>query len=130
MVARARALAMPVFDVVTGVSTGALIAPFAFLGDARSLDTISQTLSRNPGPDLVKQRWPLTLLPANESFATVPGLERELRARVDMATLRRLADASRQGRFLFRQYDRRGRWRQSGWGCRQRSAARRGQERR
>ena len=32
-------LAMPAFDVVTGVSTGALIAPFAFLGDARSIDT-------------------------------------------------------------------------------------------
>jgi hypothetical protein len=31
---------------------------------------------------------------------TVPGLERELRARVDMAMLRRIADASRQGRFL------------------------------
>jgi hypothetical protein len=92
-------LAMPVFDVVTGVSTGALIAPFAFLGDAPSLDTIVE-LYRNPRPDLVKQRWPLYFLPANESFATVPGLERELRARVDMAMLRRIADASRQGRFL------------------------------
>jgi predicted acylesterase/phospholipase RssA len=48
-------LAMPVFDVVTGVSTGALIAPFAFLGDARSLATIVE-LYRNPGSDLVKQR--------------------------------------------------------------------------
>jgi hypothetical protein len=92
-------LAMPEFDVVTGVSTGALIAPFAFLGDAPSLDTIVD-LYRNPRPDLVKQRWPLYFLPANESFATVPGLERELRARVDMAMLRRIADASRQGRFL------------------------------
>jgi hypothetical protein len=92
-------LAMPEFDVVTGVSTGALIAPFAFLGDARSLDTIVE-LYRNSGPDLVKQRWPFYFLPANESFATVPGLERELRARVDLAILRRIADASRQGRFL------------------------------
>jgi Patatin-like phospholipase len=92
-------LAMPEFDVVTGVSTGALIAPFAFLGDARSLDTIVE-LYRNPRPDLVKQRWPLYFLPANESFATVPGLESELRTRVDMAMIRRIADASRQGRFL------------------------------
>jgi predicted acylesterase/phospholipase RssA len=90
---------MPEFDVVTGVSTGALIAPFAFLGDARSLDTIVE-LYRHPGRDLVKQRWPLYFLPANESFATVPGLERELRARVDLAMLQRIADASRQGRFL------------------------------
>jgi hypothetical protein len=92
-------LAMPAFDVVTGVSTGALIAPFAFLGDAPSLDTIVE-LYRNPRPDLVKQRWPLYFLPVNESFATVPGLERELRTRVDLALLRRIADASRQGRFL------------------------------
>jgi hypothetical protein len=92
-------LAMPEFDVVTGVSTGALIAPFAFLGDTPSLDTIVE-LYRNPRQDLLKQRWPLYFLPANESFATVPGLEHELRARVDMAMIRRIADASRQGRFL------------------------------
>jgi predicted acylesterase/phospholipase RssA len=92
-------LGKPEFDVVTGVSTGALIAPFAFLGDEQSLDTIV-ALYRHPTRDLVKQRWPLYFLPANESFATVPGLERELRARVDMAMLRRIADASRQGRFL------------------------------
>jgi hypothetical protein len=92
-------LAMPEFDVVTGVSTGALIAPFAFLGDASSLDTIVD-LYRHPRPDLVKQRWPLYFLPANESFATVPGLESELRGRVDMAMMRRIADATRQGRFL------------------------------
>jgi hypothetical protein len=92
-------LAMPEFDVVTGVSTGALIAPFAFLGDAPSLDTVVE-LYGNPRPDLVKQRWPLYFLPANESFATVPGLEHELRTRVDLAMLRRIADVSRQGRFL------------------------------
>src|SRR6516162_9129801 len=31
-------LAMPEFDAVTGVSTGTLIAPFAFLGDEQSID--------------------------------------------------------------------------------------------
>ena len=33
-------MAKPAFDAVTGVSTGALIAPFAFLGDEPSIDTI------------------------------------------------------------------------------------------
>jgi predicted acylesterase/phospholipase RssA len=93
------AMALPQFDAVTGVSTGALIAPFAFLGDAQSLDTIA-SLYRHPQPDWVKQRWPLYFLPANASFATVPGLEREMRERVDVALLRRVADASREGRFL------------------------------
>ena len=32
---------MPQFDVVTGVSTGALQAPFAFIGNASALDTLS-----------------------------------------------------------------------------------------
>src|SRR6266481_6366852 len=48
-------LAKPEFDAVTGVSTGALIAPFAFLGDERSIDEIVN-LYRNPGADWVKQR--------------------------------------------------------------------------
>jgi len=93
------AMALPQFDAVTGVSTGALIAPFAFLGDAQSLDTI-ESLYRHPQPDWVKQRWPLYFLPTNSSFATVPGLEREMRARVDLALLRRIADANRAGRIL------------------------------
>ena len=50
-------MAKPAFDAVTGVSTGALIAPFAFLGDEQSIDTIVG-LYRNPEKDWVKQRWP------------------------------------------------------------------------
>ena len=41
-------LAKPEFDIVTGVSTGTLIAPFAFLGDEPALDQIVN-LYRNPG---------------------------------------------------------------------------------
>jgi predicted acylesterase/phospholipase RssA len=92
-------MAMPKFDVVTGVSTGALISPFAYLGDPQSLDTIV-TLYRNPKSDWVKKRWPIYFLPSNESFATVPGLERELRQRMDMPMVRRIADQSEQGRIL------------------------------
>ena len=40
-------LAKPEFDAVTGVSTGTLIAPFAFLGDEQSIDEIVD-LYRNP----------------------------------------------------------------------------------
>jgi predicted acylesterase/phospholipase RssA len=92
-------LTKPEPDVVTGVSTGALISPFAFLGDDESIEAVIE-LYRNPKPDWVKTRWPFYFLPANESFATVPGLEREMRARVDMDMLHRVADASRQGRSL------------------------------
>ncbi|TMA88192.1 MAG: hypothetical protein E6J74_27965, partial [Deltaproteobacteria bacterium] len=63
-------LAKPEFDAVTGVSTGALIAPFAFLGDEGSIDQI-ENLYRNPHPDWVKQRGILFFLPDNISFAEV-----------------------------------------------------------
>ena len=83
-------LAMPEFDVVTGVSTGTLIAPFAFLGDTRSIDLIAN-LYRNPGADWVKPRGRLYFLPDNISFAEVPGLEREVRSHLDLDMIRRIA---------------------------------------
>lgn len=92
-------MAKPEFDAVTGVSTGALISPFAFLGDDESINTID-ALYRNPKKDWVKSRWPLYFLPYHQSFARVPGLERELRERVDTNMVRRIAEKSRRGRFL------------------------------
>jgi predicted acylesterase/phospholipase RssA len=92
-------LAMPAeFDVVTGVSTGALIAPFAFVGTDEALERIDR-LYRNPKKDWVKQRWPLYFLPNNLSFAEVPGLERELREQVSPEMVRQIAERG-HGRLL------------------------------
>jgi Patatin-like phospholipase len=93
-------LSRPRFDVVTGVSTGALIAPFAYLDDTESDDRIVN-LYRNPRPDWVKERWPLYFLPYNISFATVPGLEREVKNYVTRDLLARIADPINHGRLLF-----------------------------
>jgi hypothetical protein len=92
-------LAKPAFDAVTGVSTGTLIAPFAFLGDAQSIDEIV-TLYRNPQPDWVQQRGMLYFLPNHISFDAVPGLEREMRTHITLAMLRRIAQAGADGRLL------------------------------
>jgi hypothetical protein len=92
-------LAKPEFDAVTGVSTGTLIAPFAFLGDAQAIDEIV-TLYRNPQPDWVQQRGMLYFLPNNISFDAVPGLEREMRTHITLAMLRRIAQAGADGRLL------------------------------
>ena len=92
-------LAKPEFDIVTGVSTGTLIAPFAFLGDEPALDEIV-TLYRNPEADWVKQRGMLYFLPDNISFSEVPGLEREIRRHVTMDMVRRIAKAGADGRML------------------------------
>ena len=92
-------LAKPEFDAVTGVSTGTLIAPFAFLGDERSIDEIAN-LYRNPGEDWVKNRGFLYFLPDNISFAEVPGLEREMRDHITLDMIRRVAKAGADGRLL------------------------------
>ena len=92
-------LAKPEFDIVTGVSTGTLIAPFAFLGDEPTIGQIV-TLYRNPEADWVKQRGMLYFLPGNISFSEVPGLEREMRRYVTMEMVRRIAKAGADGRML------------------------------
>jgi hypothetical protein len=92
-------LAMPDFDAVTGVSTGALIAPFAFVGTDEAIERVVQ-LYRNPKKDWVKQRWPLYFMPNNLSFAEVPGLERELREQVTLDVVRAIAERARGGRLL------------------------------
>lgn len=90
-------LARPQFDVVTGVSTGALIAPFAFLGDDASIDRIVH-LYRNPQSDVAVSRGLLFFLPNNPSFYILPGLERELRTALDRSMIERIAreEASRR----------------------------------
>jgi Patatin-like phospholipase len=93
-------LARPKFDVVTGVSTGALIAPFAYLGDDESIERIV-TLYRNPQSDWVQMRWPLYFLPSNISFAEVPGLEREVKKIVTPEMIVRLVEEGDDGRLLF-----------------------------
>jgi predicted acylesterase/phospholipase RssA len=92
-------LAMPEFDAVTGVSTGTLIAPFAFLGDEKSIDEIVN-LYRNPEQDWVRQRGFLYFLPDNISFAEVPGLEREMNKHITLDMLRRITKAGADGRLL------------------------------
>jgi hypothetical protein len=91
--------AKPEFDAVTGVSTGTLIAPFAFLGDAQSIDTIAN-LYRNPEQDWVKQNGLLYFLPDNISFAEVPGLQRKIRQYISLDMVRRIAKAGADGRML------------------------------
>ena len=91
-------MARPQFDVVTGVSTGAMIAPLAFLGDDESIERIVQ-MYRKPQKDWAVTRGLLFFLPNNPSFYSLPGLEREVRTALDRPTLERIAaeDASNRG---------------------------------
>ena len=89
----------PEFDAVSGVSTGALLAPFAFLGDDESLRTV-EDFYRNPKKDWILERGPLFFLPFNPSFMTIPGLQRDIRAVIDAEFVDALAERSRAGAYL------------------------------
>jgi hypothetical protein len=92
-------MARPKFDVVTGVSTGAMIAPFAFLGDDDSIERIVQ-LYRHPKTGWVKSRGLVFFLPNNPSFFALPGLEEEMRTKLDRPMLERMVAESAGGRNL------------------------------
>jgi len=92
-------MARPRFDVVTGVSTGALIAPFAFLGDQDAIDRIN-SIYRHPEPDWAKPRGPIYFWPTNPSFYVMPGLERAVRQTVNRDMLQHIVDASAEHRQL------------------------------
>lgn len=93
------AMPRPKFDVVGGISTGALIAPFAFEGSEEALATAARTYTE-ARPDWVKFRGLFSLLPQNASIMDISRLEREVRARVTPAMIGYVAEQSREHRIL------------------------------
>ncbi len=89
----------PEFESVSGVSTGAFIAPFAFLGTDADFE-VADHLFRNPRSDFVAPRGPLFFALGNESFAEILGLEQKLVESVDLAFARRIVQAGGHGRTL------------------------------
>jgi len=89
----------PDFDAVTGVSTGAMLAPFAYVGTDEAIDTV-ETFYRNPKKDWVKERGMLFFLPKNPSFATLPGLQRDVRGVISPEFVDQMAAASKEGKVL------------------------------
>lgn len=92
-------LKRPRFDVVTGVSTGALIAPFAFVDDEESYEHVLDHY-REPKKDWVRLRGLLFFLPDNPSFLDTRGLERDIERTFDAEMVSRIAAASRDGKRL------------------------------
>lgn len=89
----------PDFDVVTGVSTGALLAPFAYVGTDEACLTV-ETFYRNPETDWVQQRGLLFFMPSNPSFMVIPKLEKALELAVTPALVEQMAEQSREGKQL------------------------------
>ena len=89
----------PDFDVVTGVSTGALIAPFAFIGDNHSYERVAH-LYREPKKDWAVVKDIFFFLPWRESFLDVSGLQRDIAASFDADVMKTIAAESKKDKLL------------------------------
>lgn len=88
----------PEFKLVAGISTGALIAPFAFLGpryDAR----LEAVYTRTSAQDILEKRSYLAAF-FDDALASTAPLRLTLRRFVDQQMLDEIAAAYRQGRLL------------------------------
>lgn len=93
----------PVFKIVTGVSTGALMAPFAFLG-AEFDDALREFYTTTRTSDIFVVGTVLTTLwqlIAGEALADTGPLRTLIERHIDEALLQRIAQAHRQGRRLY-----------------------------
>ena len=89
----------PTFKLVTGISTGALTAPFAFLGPEYD-ETLKALYTGISAKDIYKERGILSAL-GSESFADASPLANLIAKVVDDAFLKRIASAHGQGRRLY-----------------------------
>jgi predicted patatin/cPLA2 family phospholipase len=89
----------PRFRVVTGVSVGALIAPFAFLGPRYDHVLREVTLSAGPGR-FFRRRSPISGL-LGDGFASSEPLELLLATYVTAEVLQEIANEYRHGRDLY-----------------------------
>ena len=72
----------PKFDVVTGVSTGSMVAPVIFLGDAKRMAKLREMYSNLGNKDVFTSRGTLSLLTATSLYDNAP-LRRKVEAILD-----------------------------------------------
>lgn len=89
----------PEFDVVTGVSTGALIAPLAFVGTNESY-RLGYELYSNPRGDWFRKRGLVSFLLRRESFTDNAGLRRDVEGAVSRDMIRQIAAGAADNRVL------------------------------
>jgi hypothetical protein len=91
--------ARPHFDKVSGISTGALIAPYAFIGSPAAYETLVAEY-QNPGSDWVRRRGLIPFLPGNVSLYDVSELRRHIRDAVTPELVAGLAEGGDEDRAL------------------------------
>jgi hypothetical protein len=86
----------PQFDMVTGVSTGALLAPLVFIGADATAKLVYTTATDE---DVYRLRSPLELLTANSLVDTTP-LQKKIHDTISDDIVARIAAESSKGRIL------------------------------
>lgn len=89
----------PHFDSVSGISTGALIAPFAFVGTDSSYDRIVD-LYRNPDKGMVKLRPLMSILSGTGSVYDATNLHKRIAAGIDEKLIQSIARGANENRVL------------------------------
>ncbi len=89
----------PEFNIVTGISAGALIAPFAYLGPNYD-HLIEEIFTQYSTKDLVRNRYLLQILGGDAALSTKP-LRLQIAEYLDEAVMAAIAAEHRRGRWLF-----------------------------
>lgn len=89
----------PDFDSVSGISTGALIAPFAFVGTEDSYNQVVD-LYRNPDQNMVIARSLLSFLSGNDSYYDAKILHQRIRNSITPNIVKSIAEKGSQNNTL------------------------------
>src|SRR5262245_42055855 len=90
----------PEFDMVTGVSTGALSAPFAYLGRAYD-QNLTQLYTETSARDIFNRRPLLVAAVASDSLVDNAPLRTMIEHYVDATMVQKIAEEYAKGRLLF-----------------------------
>jgi hypothetical protein len=90
----------PKFRVVTGVSAGALLATYAFLGEPADDDVLERAYTTVNTKNIYRKKFlPFALF--SDSLNSASPLEHLIAKYIDTNTLNQVADAAREGRQLY-----------------------------
>jgi len=90
----------PSFKLVTGISTGALIAPFAFLGSSHD-EQLRQVYTTVDTESIIKKLSLFRILTESESFTSSGPLQRLIRGNIDRNLLKDISRVHQEGRRLY-----------------------------
>ena len=90
----------PVFDIVGGVSTGALLATHALLGGPADDAELEEMYTRISKKDIYRERGIMNLLRGADSLSDTEPLQMLIAKFINAETLKRVADAYAENRIL------------------------------